>query len=64
LDLRRRRTGERRYALARDLRLWRTGKRLGLMRPSTARLIPFNRFAPAARASSPQGDFARRERNP
>jgi hypothetical protein len=31
---------------------------------STASLIPGNRFAPAARASSPPGDFARRDRGP
>jgi hypothetical protein len=29
---------------------------------STARLISRSRFAPAARASSPLGDFARRDR--
>jgi len=58
-DLRLRRTGERlgrmrdrRSAFARDLRLRRTGERLGRTRPSTARLIPRNRYAPAARASS------------
>jgi len=60
-----RRTGERlgprRYATAWDLGLRPTGERLGRMRPSTARLISCSRYAPAARASSPLGDFARRE---
>jgi len=48
--------------LLRDLRLRRTDARLG-QRASTARLVPCGALAPAARASSPLGDYARRERS-
>jgi putative pyruvate formate lyase activating enzyme len=52
----------RRSATARDLRRWAHRRAARPDAASTARLIPRNRFAPAARASSPLGDFARRER--